>query len=308
MTSLMPSYQPAVPDPNDHQPHRAGRVDTAVLTELATRLTERDRWLIRLLWDHHVFTIHQIAQLAFGSDSRARARMIRLTRLGVVERFRPLLPPGHGSAPQHYIIGQGGARVLAAERDIPYGELGYRRDRIHAWAVSSRLSHLIGVNGLFTALFATARDNPPAHLVTWWPEQRCIAKWGGYARPDGYGRWREGGDEVDFWVEYDTGTEPLGKVAAKLDGYADLAREDGVLTPVLIWTTTAKRETNLHRQLRGAPVPVATATPAAIRDHRQGPAGPIWLPAGQPAKPRLRLITLARYAQSDHFGGDDEQR
>jgi hypothetical protein len=253
-------------------------------------------------------TVHQIAQLAFGSDSRARARMVRLTRLGVVERFRPLLPLGHGSAPQHYIIGQGGARVLAAERDIPYGELGYRRERVHAWAVSSRLNHLIGVNGLFSALYAAARHHLAAELSTWWSEQRCIAKWGGYARPDGYGRWREASNDVDFFVEYDTGTEPLGRVAAKLDGYADLAREDGVLTPILIWTTTAKREANLHRQLRGTPVPVATATPAAIRDHQQGPAGPIWLPAGQPDSPRLRLIALARYAHSDHFQrGDDEQ-
>lgn len=302
----MPRYLPAVPEPDADQARRASRSENAALTVLAARLTERDRWLIRLLWDHHVLTVHQISQLAFGSDSRARARMIRLTRLGVVERFRPLLPPGHGSAPQHYIIGQGGARVLAAERDIPYGELGYRRDRIHAWAVSPRLSHLIGVNGLFTALVATARHNRAAQLATWWSEQRCIATWGGYARPDGYGRWREGSNVVDFFVEYDTGTEPLAKVAAKLDGYADLARDDNVVTPVLIWTTTAKRETNLHRQLRGAPVPVATATPAAIRDHRQGPAGPIWLPTGQPANPRLRLIALTRYTHSDHFGDDDE--
>jgi hypothetical protein len=165
------------------------------------------------------------------------------------------------------------------------------------------------VNGLFAALFAVARRHPAAELSIWWSEQRCIAKWGGYARPDGYGRWREGSAEADFFVEYDTGTEPLGRVAAKLDGYADLARDDGVLTPILIWTTTAKREANLHRQLRGAPVPVATATPAASGDHRLGPAGPIWLPAGQAEATRLPLVALARYAQSDRFqgGGGDEE-
>jgi hypothetical protein len=293
----MARYLPAPRDP--------GRSDDAVLVLLASRLTERDRWLIRLLWEHHVFTTPQITQLAYPNQDRARHGMLRLARLGVIESLRVLLPPGHGSAPLHHFLGSAGARVLAAERGMPFAELGYRRDRTLAWAYSSRLTHLVGVNGLFTGLVAASRHYQFSHLDQWWSEQRCAETWGGYARPDGYGRWFEDGAHLDFFLEYDTGTEPLGRVVKKLRGYAELAAADGVTTPVLIWTSTATREVNLHRQLTGAPVPVATASAHAVRDNRQGPAGPIWLPTGQhDGTPRLRLITLARYAHTDRPEGE----
>jgi Replication-relaxation len=32
-------------------------------------------------------------------------------------------------------------------------------------------------------------------------------------RPDAYGRWREGSGEVEFFLEFDFGTEGLGKLA-----------------------------------------------------------------------------------------------
>jgi hypothetical protein len=67
---------------------------------------------------------------------------------------------------------------------------------------------------------------------------------------------------------------------------------------VLIWTSSAAREANLHRELRTAPptVPVATTSARAIRDPDQGAADAIWLPADQhPATPRRRLIALTHY-------------
>lgn len=287
--------------PTPPQPSSPRRTDEAVLAQLASRLTDRDRWLLRLLWDHHVFTTGQITELAYPSQDRARHGMLRLARLGVIESIRLLLPPGQGSAPLHHLIGQAGARVLAAERGIPFSELGYRRDRALAWAYSPRLNHLIGVNGVFTGLIAAARRNPAARLDKWWPEPRCAKTWGTYTRPDGYGRWREGDTYVDFFLEYDTGTEPLAKVVKKLRGYAELAAADGVTTPVLIWTSSAAREANLHRELRTATatVPVATTSPRAVRDPDQGASGAIWLPTDQhPGTPRRRLIALARYMRT----------
>ncbi|WP_317985750.1 replication-relaxation family protein [Streptomyces sp. 5-10] len=98
----------------------------------------------------------------------------------------------------------------------------------------------------------------------WWPEKRCLRLWGDHARPDAYGRWREDGLEVDFFLEHDTGTEPLTKVAAKLAGYATLAEATGVSTPVLFWLPSTARETNLRAAIAPPEVPVATAvhTPA----------------------------------------------
>jgi hypothetical protein len=231
-----------------------------------------------------------------GPARHAPARTPRRHR-----KHPPATAPGPGlrtAAPPHWPSGR---PLLAAERGIPFSELGYRRDRALAWAYSPRLNHLIGVNGVFTGLIAAARRQSAARLDQWWPELRCTKTWGAYTRPDGYGRWREGDTYVDFFLEYDTGTEPLTKVVKKLRGYAELAAADGVTTPVLIWTSSAAREANLHRELRtaAATVPVATTSPRAIRDPDQGAAGSIWLPTDQhPATPRRRLIALARYMQT----------
>ncbi len=68
-------------------------------------------------------------------------------------------------------------------------------------------------------------------MGAWWSERRCAAEWGDFVRPDAYGVWEEGGDRVEFFVEHDTGTETLARVAAKLDGYRDLAEAEGAARP-----------------------------------------------------------------------------
>ncbi|MFI0411938.1 replication-relaxation family protein [Actinomadura sp. 3N508] len=302
-------YVPPVPPSASDAATATSGLKQLVPMLLASRLTQRDHYVLRALWDHHVLTTRQIAQLAYPNADRARRGMLRLTNLGAVERFRPLLPPGRGTAPLHYTIGEAGAYVIAADQGIPFADLGYRRDRILAWALSPQLAHLIGVNGIFTALAAAARHHPAADLVHWWPERRCSKTWAPYIRPDGYGRWCEHGVCVDFFVEYDTGTQrPLKKVVDKLRGYANLATADGFTTPVLIWTSSQRRETNLHAAIGTPPVPVFTTTPDAIRDKQLGPAGPIWLHAtSRGGPPRLRLSTLARYARPFPPHGDTNE-
>jgi hypothetical protein len=157
---------------------------------------------------------------------------------------------------------------------------------------------------VFCALAAHGREAGDAALSCWWSERRCAALWGDLARPDGYGQWTEytfrGPAGTDFFLEYDTGSENLHRVAAKLTGYQNLAARTGITTPVLFWLPTARREASLRALLastsRGPDarpggafpgVPVATTTPEATADGG-GPAGAIWLPAGQPG-PRLRL-------------------
>jgi hypothetical protein len=268
---------------------------------LAGRLTARDRWLLRMLHEHRVLTTTQITQLAFGTTRAATARLLTLYQHQAVDRFRPLAPSG--SAPWHFVLGPAGAHVLAAEDAITTGQLGYRRDRALAIALSPRLAHTTGVNAFFTALAARARTTGNAELARWWPEQRCAALWGDLARPDAYGQWREhrpgGGAGTDFFLEYDTGTEDLPRLLAKLTGYQMLAASTAITTPVLFWLHSPRRETALHARLatsdiagtgRLAPVPVATATPALTGGDE--PAGDIWLPAGL-AGPRIRLARLA---------------
>jgi len=263
-----------------------GRSAAQRLAALAGRLTDRDRTLCRLLHQHRVLTAPQLTDLAFPSRNAAEHRLAILHQLGVVDRFRPRHTPG--SAPYHYVLGPLGAALLAAQTDQEPAQLGYRRDRTLALAHSQRLQHLLGVNSFFCALARAARQDPAAALEVWWSEQRCAARWGRLVHPDGYGRWREHQSRVDFFLEYDRGSEPLGRLAAKLPGYLQLAQASEIATPLLVWLPTQAREAAARQALAASSLPVATATP----DPDQTPAGPLWLPL-HASGPRRRLAQLA---------------
>lgn len=256
------------------------------LTALARRLTERDRRLCRLLWDHKVLTTHQVIALCFPSRHAATQRLLLLTRLGVLDRFRPF--QATGSAPLHFVLGDLGAHVLAAERGITVTELGYNRARTLAVVHSEHLAHLVGVNSFFAALAASARTRPDAALAAWWSERRCTQRWGHLVRPDGFGRWTETGRTVEFFLEYDTGTETIARVVHKLNGYTDLATGSGIWTPTLLWLPSPNREAEIRRALGTPLVPVATAS-GLITD----PAAAVWLPIGAGESGyRVRLARL----------------
>jgi hypothetical protein len=264
-----------------------GGRSAARLAALAGRVTDRDRALCQLLHEHRVLTTPHLTELAFPSRNAAEHRLALLHRLGVVDRFRPRHTPG--SAPYHYVLGPLGAALLAAEADQDPAEFGYRRDRVLALAHSQRLQHLLGVNGFFAALTRAARHQQgDAGLEVWWSEQRCAVQWGGLVHPDGYGRWRERRARVDFFLEYDRGSEPLGRLAGKLPSYAELAHATGIRTPLLVWLPTPAREATARQVLAGSGQPMATATPHP--DHT--PAGPRWLPLDA-SGPRRRLAQLA---------------
>jgi hypothetical protein len=145
-------------------------------------------------------------------------------------------------------------------------------------------------------------------LADWWGERRCAAAWGDLVRPDAAATWQTVRPAVDritdgraaggraaggaatvgalgFAVEFDTGTETLARVAAKLGDYADLAGAAGRVLPVLFWLPSVARESALHRHLDPTGLLVATAA----ADHAAtagGPTGPVWRPA--PASERGR--------------------
>ncbi|HEV2927754.1 MAG TPA: replication-relaxation family protein, partial [Propionibacteriaceae bacterium] len=117
--------------------------------------------------------------------------------------------------------------------------------------------------------------------------QACAAHWGRLVRPDGYGRWRDHHRRVDFFLEYDRGSEAPHRLAGKLTGYLQLAEASGILTPVLLWLPIPARETTIRRALTGTSLQVATATP----DPDHSPAGPHWQPL-HTSGTRFRLIDL----------------
>ncbi|PKV98923.1 replication-relaxation family protein [Nocardia fluminea] len=258
------------------------------ITALVARLTERDRWILRMLHEHRVLTTKQLGPLAFPTPAIALRRLRLLHSYGVLERFRPLR--ARGSAPVHWVLAPAGAAVLAAEAGISVRELGYNHQRALAVAHSLHLAHTVGVAEWFTALIAHApRDQQgnQAQVQAWWSQTRCQRLWGDLARPDAFGRYAHPETTLDFFLEYDLASTTLTRVAAKLHGYGELARTTGVITPVLLWVPTAQREANARAALRRTwerlpdpeAVPVATAAAELLPENPEAsPAEQVWLP------------------------------
>lgn len=295
--------------PGRHTARAASSVEHQAM--LASRLTTRDKWLLALLHEHRVLTTTHIQDAAFPSGRSARQRLRDLYLWRAISRFQPFQQLG--SAPMHYVLGPAGAAVLAAEHGLEVKELGYRHDRAMGIAHNQRLAHTVGVNDFFTSLIARTRHTRATEaVVAWWSESRCARHFGDLVIPDGYGRWRTrhaGGTarEVEWFLEFDTGTESLTKVGRKLAGYARLAESTGIATPVLVWLPTTRREAGartalarVHADLDNPrAVPVATAAadlldPAAPHP---SPAEEVWLPLtsarADRAGPRYSLADLA---------------
>ncbi|MCA2216902.1 replication-relaxation family protein [Jidongwangia harbinensis] len=261
--------------------------------------------LLGWLADHGVLTTEQIAAGLFPSVNFAQRRLRELMSKQLIDRFRPQRPDG-GSYPYHWVLAQLGSDVMASQR----GEPMPRRDhaRLRRWHLTSRanLPHLLGVNEFFTQLAAHARTHPGAALSRWWSAARCQqagaftghVRSGGRVdgtalayrptvRPDGHGIFTDQGASTAFFLEYDTGTEPLSRLVGKVGGYHDLARVTGRLWPVLFWLPGPARERHLHDALNSARTGYPTATAvhghsgrAPATDHRVEepghPAGPVW--------------------------------
>jgi hypothetical protein len=123
-------------------------------------------------------------------------------------------------------------------------------------------------------------------LNTWWSEQRCLAHWGDLAQPDAYATVtttaiREG--SVSFFLEHDTGTESLTRLAAKLDDYAELALATRSRPLVLFSLHSQRREVNFHQRLATHRSLDHLAVATHTRDQPASPTDPAWLPLVPPA-------------------------
>jgi hypothetical protein len=279
--------------------------DEAALLAAPAHLTDRDRLLVRLVAVHRVLTTDQLAALGFASITTARHRLAVLVRIGMLRRFRP--HPPTGSAPWHYVLGPVGAAMLGVEdRDQNRWAPQVRTDRQLGLERSPRLGHMTGRNWFFAALARHAREHS-GELAEWLNEADTAARAEPAAvwvddrlrlpHPDGAGTWAEDGQRVSFLLEYDTGTEHLPVLAAKLDGYAVLAAGlawHGEPCPVLLFCFgSPRREQTARRALaatsEAAGLRIATA---AIDPRLTSPAGLVWLPLPGADGGQVRLIGL----------------
>ena len=287
---------------------RRARVTDALVRDIACSVTDRDRQILRLIRWHRVLTTSQVAMMFFTDRNTAQHRLTRLYDLRLVERFRPFQL---GCVDEyHYVLDKLGAYLVAAmstdDLDVE-PRIRWRTDQALAIAQSQRLVHTVGANDLFVRLIGAARGRDNVSLDTWWGEHYCKSRFGGIVNPDGCGVWQEGGDVVTFMLEYDRGTESLGRLAHKAKEYADLEtvwqfRPFWVLAVV----PGQRRERGVMAALSGEGLACATTTTSLATT----PDGPIWAPPGADGT-RVRLIDLAtwprpsgsrtRYAEADAY-------
>ncbi|MGH2461976.1 MAG: replication-relaxation family protein [Chloroflexota bacterium] len=273
------------------------RSETDRISAAAERLTERDRTICELLYEHRVLTSLQLRELHFSGDHRARQRLVDLYRLGVLDRFRPHRQTG--SAPYHYLLGKLGAEIVAAERGLAPNELDWQRDSKLKLASSSQLTHLVGANGFFTRLIAALHERPDLELLEWWGQRRCGNAWGELVRPDGYCALAlPDGDVLELCLEWDRSTEPHHRIDDKVARYRELeAALDRDLT-IAIVAPTDRREQELNRHLGNHSAHGVVLTTADR--HAADPLARNWL---QPAATTRRALT-----ELDNDSRPDERR
>ncbi|MCO1575203.1 replication-relaxation family protein [Crossiella sp. SN42] len=277
-----------------------------------SRLTDRDRTILHLLEAHQVLTTEHLAALAgFPTLDRAQRRLLTLYRSHLLDRFRHPRPDGSMTS-WRYALGPAGAAILAAMRGTEPPRPAALRTRLLRLAAHPALNHLLGVNGLFADLARHTATHPGHGLAGWLGERQAARACGNLVRPDGLGVWQHTGGRVVFLLEYDTGTENLAQVQAKLDGYRGLAQSGGPQLPpaltessrervaslpvdqsvpqpfwVLFRFHSASREVHLRQRIGVDPAlgrPThgaarwAIATTHAELTEAHSPAGPIWLP------------------------------
>jgi hypothetical protein len=263
----------------------------------------RDVLLARLLSEHRVLTTAQITALLFSNAGTARNRLRQLRELGFVDRFTHRSPAGNRVT--CWVPGLLSARYSALVAGLPAPTpraVRQLQDRILA---NPQLDHLLGVNQFFTDLAHHGCTHPGTRLLRWWSAEHTAAAFAGRIHPDGHGVWQsqpppsEAGDvvgtTVGFWLEHDRGSEPLGRVLAKLGAYQRLQHAGGPTYPILFRLPNRQREANLQHLL--APHPAVGHLVVATSVHPDDdPADAVWRVAGTAAggaPPREPLVRLA---------------
>ncbi|MDQ3662821.1 MAG: replication-relaxation family protein [Actinomycetota bacterium] len=214
--------------------------------ELTRRLDARERAVLLAIYQYKVLVTEHLKAMFFGSLRRAQDRLRNLAQRGLIDAWYPPLPRGMGKASGHHTLTESGALVVASLLGIVRSELRYVVRDEEDREQDSYLAHRLGVNEFFCALIEAGRQNDGHGLAKWVPE-RTVRTGNGWIRPDGYGVYLHRGGALDFYLEYDRGTETTRQLANKLAGYIGVARdwtEEGAehFPCVLIVVSNQRRE------------------------------------------------------------------
>lgn len=271
------------------RPRRLGVED---MLRLASHLTERDRRIAKDCFEFRVLTSGQITRLYFSGARTATARLEVLYRLRVLDRFRPSLPMGAGSAPYHWILDEAGALIVADHLGLDRDELGWQHSVAASIATSQKLRHHVEVTEFFTRLSVEA-SAAGGELSEWYGERSCSQMFSGAVIPDGYGVLAlPGHASFHFLIELDRASEPSARLRKKAEDYErhlpySALRERDVT--VLLLVPSARRAQTAAAAVAESAAPIVVAT---WNSHSSGSALATVLDAVAKA-PRSRAASTA---------------
>ena len=214
------------------------------------------------------------AVAGFHSTTRANARLLALTRAGLIDRFFVGTPAGGKKA--LYYLSSAGAKLVGATQRAP------RRRRDEVVTANAFVDHQLGINDIYILLKFRPITEDGAKFIRWETFDRPIDAQRSLI-PDGYVEIQRLSKPIQAFLEFDLGHENLTVWKAKARSYVRYARsgefERTFRLPhfkVLIVTTTERRVEAIRRA-------VATVTDKifwlaamdAVRD--RGLWSPLWL-------------------------------
>jgi Replication-relaxation len=271
---------------------RSKRFGAEDVLRIASHLTERDRHIALECYEHRVLTTSQIKRLYFSGTRSATARLDMLYSLRVLDRFRPSVLRGEGTAPYHWVIDEGGALLVADQRGIDRVELGWQHSAAVGVANSQKLAHHVEANEFFVRVAVDANDAGAA-LSEWYGEKSCHHMFSGVVVADGYGVLDlPDRAPLHFLIELDRGTEASARVRKKAEDYARMLPHTELrdLDPIVLFLVPSARRAETIR--------------AALRDIDAPLAVEVWSEAS--TESALDVLTAAatrRRAQDEHSAG-----
>lgn len=267
------------------------------LRTISSQIDERDVAILRALLEHKILTTDQLSVLFFRSLRRCQQRLKDLTGLGLIGSIDPKRNFASGRLPDHRFLAELGVSLLAHRDRVPRGHLPWVPDE--TYADNKNLFHRIGVNAFFCALVKASRTTDGHCLQRWAPERKVRTR-AGEIQPDGFGRYLHPGGAVEFYLEYDRGTEGPAALTRKLRSYLKFAAGWGEGAPfpnVLVVVPTHSREGNVGEGLaaagrgagKNADLPLFVTSEELLK--ARGVLGAVWAAADGE---RLRLTELPR--------------
>ena len=280
----------------------------------AKAIGEREHAVLLALAEHKFFSTDQI-QTLFCDSSRTTQRVLsQLRRDGLISSFEWRSSSRRRDANRH-LLTPAGLNLVASLRGCRVAELG--KIPTDKNAVERIIRHRAGVNRFFCDLVALTLQRQDYGLESWRDEHKLITPFG-EVQPDSFGRLVYPAGAVEFYFEYDLGTEHRRVLIDKLANYLRIAStwdslDDQAFPNVLFVTTKDDRELEfLRAALRAvrelklerstsARLPFYCTTVARLRKH--GQLGPVWRDMFRRGD-RLRLDQLSSIDAEPYHLGD----